>query len=145
MLKHIPANLSSDLFKILMDMGHGDEIVFADANFPAHTLAQRLVVCPGAQVKDLLASVLPFFPLYENLSVAACVMDTEGTPPPAMWNVFESQIKEQEEGFPGLTQIERFAFYEQAQKAYAVVLTGDFTPRGNVILKKGVVRQDQAK
>lgn len=141
MLKGIPPIISPDLMKTLMEMGHGDEIVFADGNFPAAANAKRLIRCDGHNIKELLAAVMPFFPLDAWVERSAAVMASDaGADRPAVWNVYQEIIKQHEQGFPGFEYVERFAFYERARQAFAIVATSETAARANVILKKGVVR-----
>lgn len=141
MLKNISPVLSPALLKILCEMGHGDEIVLADAHFPAKTTAQghEFVGAHGIGMRELLEAILPLFPLDtydgENFLVMQVV---DGDPVPAIWNDFEDILKAHEPSCH-ITYVERFAYYERAKKAYAVVATGETAPYANVILKKGVV------
>lgn len=138
MLKGINKLLTGDLLKILCDMGHGDELVIADANFPAETCAQRLVRIPGADSVKAAEAVLSVFPL-DTYSPPAFIMDlTEGDkekhfPIPTIWADYEKACGTK------LQKMERFEFYERARKAYAVIQTGEERQYGNLILVKGVV------
>ena len=141
MLKGIPAILPPELLKILMEMGHGDEIVLADGNFPSASIAQRLVRCDGHGVPALLDAVLKLLPLdsYAQAQIALMQVvpgDTVETP---IWDVFKGIIIKHEPKNNKIENIERFAFYERAKKAYAVVATGEKALYANIILKKGVV------
>lgn len=141
MLKGVPAVLSPELLKILMEMGHGDEIVIADGNFPAASCAARLVRCDGHSVPDILDAILKFFPLDPYVEAPAALMqivpgDKVETP---IWKVYEEIIRKYEPVHNGIEHVERFAFYERAKKAYAVVATGEGALYANMILKKGVV------
>lgn len=139
MLRNIPACISPDLMHALMSMGHGDEIVIADADFPAGDLAKRLIRADGLDVSTILEAVLPFFPLDSFVDCPAFTMDwrpfTDTEPQPV--KDFTELIKRHEPSFTDLVLVERFAFYEQASKAYAVLVTSEAD--GNVILKKGPV------
>jgi L-fucose mutarotase len=141
MLKGIPSILSPELLKILMEMGHGDEIVLADGNFPAASIAQRLVRCDGHAVPELLDAVLRLLPLdpYVKAPVALMALvpgDKVETP---IWDVYSGIIAKYEPKNNAVEHVERFAFYERAKKAYAVVATGEKALYANIILKKGVV------
>lgn len=141
MLKNIPGILSPDLLKILMEMGHGDELVIADGNFPAASIAQRLIRADGHGVTALLEPILKVFPLdiYVDKPVALMQVvpgDTVETP---IWNEYDNILKASGETFNGFENIERFAFYERAKMAYAIVATGETALYANIILKKGVV------
>ena len=142
MLKGIDKILTGDLLKVLCDMGHGDELVIADANFPASSLATRLISLPGIDGVRAARAILTVFPL-DTYSSPAFVMDltdsdkAKGMQLPRMWNEYEDLVKRN--GGDGLGKIERFEFYEKAKKAYAVVATGEERQYGNLILVKGVV------
>jgi L-fucose mutarotase len=141
-LKNIPNILSPDLLKILMEMGHGDELVIADGNFPAASIAQNLIRLDGHGVPEVLEAILKFFPLdtYIEMPVAlmAAVEHGEKIKPP-IWEVYRKTIKESKERFTEFELVERFAFYERAKKAFAVVATSESALYANIILKKGVV------
>ncbi len=140
MLKGIPTVINPDLLKILMEMGHGDTIVIGDGNFPASANAKRLVRCDGQTVPEMLDAILKLFPLDTPEMKPALVMQTaEGMDRPPVWSKFEQIIADYEEDAIDLTQIERFEFYEEAKKAYAIVSTGETALYANIILKKGVV------
>jgi L-fucose mutarotase len=141
MLKGIPPTISPELMFTLMKMGHGDELVLADGNFPADSVAQRIVRADGLSVPDVLAAVLRLFPLDTYVEAAAFVMQpVPGDPPePPIWNEFRRLLEAGEGKAVELRQVERFAFYEQAKKAYAVVATSETALYANLILKKGVV------
>jgi L-fucose mutarotase len=141
MLKGIPSILSPELLKILMEMGHGDEIVLSDGNFPAAAYAQRLVRCDGHNVPEVLEAILRFFPLDPYVDAPVALMqvvpgDTVETP---IWDVYKAIVTKHEPKSNKFENVERFAFYERAKKAYAVVATGEKALYANIILKKGVV------
>jgi L-fucose mutarotase len=141
MLKGVPPIISPELMKTLMEMGHGDEIVFADGNFPAASNAKRLIRYDGHNIIDILSAVMPFFPLDRSAARSAAVMAPDaGEPAPAVWDSYHSVIKQYEPAFQGFEQVERFAFYERARQAFSIIATSDTAPRGNLIIKKGVVR-----
>ncbi|MEN6578437.1 MAG: L-fucose mutarotase [Phycisphaerales bacterium] len=141
MLKNVPAILSPDLLKILMEMGHGDEIVLADGNFPAASVAQRLVRCDGHGGPELLEAILKLFPLdiYVVKPVALMEVVPGDKTKPTIWETYRTIVKNSGERFSDFEFVERFAFYERAKKAYAVVATGEKALYANVILKKGVL------
>lgn len=141
MLKHIPKIISPDLMKIMMEMGHGDEIVIADGNFPAATCAKRLVRCDGHSVPELLSAVLEFFPLdpYSQKPVSLMQVVPGDTVKPTIWEEYKEIVKKQDEKAAEFDFIERFEFYERAKNAYAVVATSEAALYANIILKKGVV------
>ena len=148
MLKNIPSILSPELLKILMEMGHGDEIVIADGNFPAASIAlattsQKLIRLDGHGVSEVLEAVLKLFPLDPYVDEAVALMevvpgDTVKTP---IWDEYRKLISDSDERdkFEDFEYIERFAFYERAQKAYAVIATSETALYANIILKKGVI------
>ena len=142
MLKNIPAILNPELLKILMEMGHGDELCIGDGNFPAAAYAQRLVRLDGHGVPEILDAIMSLYPLDDFVPKAAFVMKvvnpSDGVPP--IWATYEKICRTHESAFAGFEQVERFAFYEQAKKCYAIVATGEAALYANVILKKGVIR-----
>lgn len=141
MLKNIPPVISPELMKILMEMGHGDEIVLADGNFPAASVAQRLVRCDGHDVPPLLEAVLKFFPLdiYVDRPVALMAVVPGDKTEPTIWEKYHEIVAASGEKFSDFDHVERFAFYERAKKAYAVVATSEKALYANIILKKGVL------
>lgn len=138
MLRNIPGCISPDLMHALMSMGHGDEIVLADADFPGPSLAQRLIRADGVQLTTLLEAILPFFPLDPFTEKPVLTMDYKPWSPrePPAYALFRSIIKKYEPRFKDFDYLERFALYDRARKSYAVVLTSETD--GNLILKKGV-------
>lgn len=141
MLKNIPSILSPDLLKILMEMGHGDEIVIADGNFPGASIAQRLVRLDGHGVPPVIKAILKLFPLDTYVDRPAALMqpvsgDDVKTP---IWEEYRKIIKDSGEKFTDFELVERSAFYDRAKKAYAVVMTGESALYANIILKKGVI------
>lgn len=139
MLKNISPIISPELLKILMEMGHGDEIVIGDGNFPAASMAQRLVRLDGHGVPEILDAVLKLMPLDTYVECPVALMDNgaDGEEPP-IWNEYKKIVTENE-GEKNFKLEDRFAFYERAKKAYAVVATGETAIYANIILKKGVV------
>ena len=140
MLKNIPPILSPELFKVLMEMGHGDEIVLADANFPAATTARQLVRCDGHNIPELLDAVLQFLPLdtYVDMPVALMRVVDGDNYEPKIWEEYSGIIGKRER-LVELELMERFAFYDRAREACAIVATGERSLYANIILKKGVV------
>ncbi len=141
MLDNISPFISPSLLKILCEMGHGDELVLADSNFPAQSAAKGhyFVRADGIGVLELLNAILSLFSLdaydHENFMVMQVV---DGDPIPEIWNNFSEILKTYEPNC-SITYIERFAYYERARNAYAVIATGENAPYANVILKKGNV------
>ena len=141
MLKGISKIIPPDLLKVLAEMGHGDELVLADGNFPAASVARRLVRCDGSNMPDLLDAILQLFPLdtYVERPVALMAVVPGDPYQPAIWETYRTIIAKYEK-FTDFELVERFTFYERAKAAYAVVATGEMALYANIILKKGVVR-----
>lgn len=142
MLKNIPKILSPDLLKILMEMGHGDELIIADGNFPAASMAQRLIRLDGLGISKLLEAILKVFPLDDYVDKAVSLMEVVpgDNVDPVIWGEYKKILRESDEPFREFEFIERFAFYERAKKAYAIIATSESAQYANIILKKGVVR-----
>lgn len=142
MLKGINPIISPELLKILMEMGHGDEIVIGDGNFPAASVAKRLVRLDGHGVCDILDAILALMPLDAYVEAPAALMQV--TPGdnivPVIWEDYKKIIKKYEPVNNKVEEIERFAFYDRAKDAYAVIATGETAIYANIILKKGVVK-----
>ncbi len=140
MLKGISHLISPKLLSTLSEMGHGDEIVFADAHFPGHTFNKNTLRADGLLIPALLEAVLPLFELDAYVETPVFMMqvvkgDTED---PTVESSYINVISSHSPNTPLPKKVERFAFYEQAKKAYAIVMTGDTAKYGNIILKKGV-------
>jgi L-fucose mutarotase len=141
MLKNIPAIISPELMYTLMQMGHGDELVLADGNFPAEAMGQRVVRADGHGVPELLEAILKFFPLDWFVEKPAFLMQAgKGAETPVIWDEFRKIVRAAEPEFKDFALVERFAFYEQSKKAYAIVASGEKAIYANIILKKGVVK-----
>jgi len=140
MLKNIPSILSPELLKILMEMGHSDEVVISDGNFPAASMAKRLVRLDGHGVPEILEAVLELMPLdtYVEAPVALMEVVKGDSYVPEIWETYKGIIIDKE-GDKKIENVERFAFYERAKEAYAVIATGETALYANIILKKGVV------
>ncbi len=141
MLKGIPNILSPELLKIMMEMGHGDALVISDGNFPAASMAQRLVRADGHDVPEMLEAVLKFFPLDIYVENAAGLMEVVpgDSTKPTIWDTYRKILTKSGEKFSDFEFIERFEFYERAKKAYAVVATSESALYANIILTKGVL------
>ncbi len=141
MLKGIPPILGPELLATLRAMGHGDEIVIADANFPATFLGPRIHRADGISATDMLDAILTLMPLDDFVDVAATGMAVVGDPEarPPVYADFET-IMVRHEPRARFSTIERFAFYERAKAASALVQTGETRLYGNIILKKGIIR-----
>lgn len=142
MLKNIPKILSPEMVKTLMEMGHGDEIVIADGNFPAEAIGKRVVRCDGHGVPELLDAIMQLFPLdtYTDKPVMLMAVVKGDPVVPTIWDEYKDIINKYEPENCKIEMIERFAFYERAKTAYAVVATGEEAIYANIILKKGVVK-----
>ena len=143
MLKGIPPILGPDLLYILRAMGHGDEIVIVDANYPADSAGPQLVRLDGLTVSDVLDAVLSLMPLDDFVDEQAFGMEMMGEPGKRIdtHKDFEKIIQKHEPKMK-LSLIERFAFYERVHGAYAIVQTGERRLYGNVLLKKGIIRPE---
>ena len=143
MLKGISPLLNPELLKILAAMGHGDEIVIGDGNYPADSMGKRCVRCDGHSVPELLDAILQLFPLDDFVAVPVTLMEVvpgslpEGEPP--IWSEFKQIIDRHEPGAK-IGFCERFEFYERSKRAYATIQTGERALYACVILKKGVIR-----
>ncbi len=140
MLYGISPLLSPELLSVLYRMGHGDEIVLADAHFPGESFNQRVLRADGLSVAALLDAILPLFVLDSYVDhpvtmMAAAALDSLD---PAVEKSYRQAIDRHWPQTPAIQRIERFAFYERTQKAFAVVMSGETAKYGNIILKKGV-------
>jgi L-fucose mutarotase len=140
MLKGINPLISPELLKLLMEMGHGDEIVFGDSNFPAASHAQRLVRADGHSITALLDAILPLFPLDYAVDFTAVLMAFRGDTEPAVWSKYREKLEAYPDGDKPLLTLQKPDFYERAKKAYVVVATGESEGFANLIIRKGVIR-----
>src|SRR5574341_205884 len=142
MLKGISPVISPDLIKVLMEMGHGDELVVADGNFPAASIAQRLIRADGLGCPVLLDAILSLFPLdpYVEKPVALMAVVPGDPYKPVIWEDYRMIVQKYETTFTDFDYVERFAFYERARNAYAVLATSEMALYANIILKKGVIK-----
>lgn len=145
-LKGIPNVLSPHLLQVLALMGHGDEIVLADAHFPSSSICRNgptEVRADGLDIPTLLDAVLTLLPLDQYVDFPVALMDlvpsdkAKNLPTP-VWVKYREVIDKHESSQIQIEKVERFAFYERAKKAFAVVHTGETAQYGNIILKKGV-------
>ena len=141
MLKGVPAILSPELLKVMMEMGHADELVIGDGNFPAASLARRLIRADGHGVPELLEAIMKFFPLDGFVDRPAALMAVVPGDPtkPTIWEKYRSILKAADANFKDFEFVERFEFYGRAKQAYAILATGEAAIYANIILKKGVV------
>ena len=143
MLKNVPKLISPELLKILCEMGHGDEIVIADANFPSANYGQRVIRADGIGGAQMLAAILDLIPLDTYASPNMILMQLqpcdEGKINPVIWGEYEAIAKAKDDNV-AMGNIDRFDFYDRAKEAYAVIATGEEAIYANIILKKGVVK-----
>jgi L-fucose mutarotase len=144
MLKNIPKILSPELLKVLCEMGHGDTIVLADGNFPSESIGKNAIVirADGHGIPELLDAILPLFPLDSYVKEPATLMEVVPGDPvkTPIWEEYNQLLaKNDPRGKAAIRCIERFAFYEEAKKAYAVIATGEAALYANILLQKGVV------
>lgn len=140
MLRGISPLISPELLDLLYRMGHGDELVLADAHFPGESVGRRVVRADGLRVAPLLDAILPLFVLDDYVEAPALMMaPVPGDDfDPEVARSFRAAIDRHAPGTPAIARLERFAFYERAREAYAVVMTGETAKYGNIILAKGV-------
>ena len=141
MLKGIPSILTPELLKVLMEMGHGDELVIADGNFPKFGHPSQVIRCDGHGVPELLDAILKFMPLDKYVDYPVILMEVLPNDPvvPVIWDEYKSLINKHGNEGEAVLPINKFEFYERAKKAYAVVTTSESALYANIILKKGVV------
>lgn len=145
MLKGIPKILSPELLKVLCEMGHSDRLVIADGNFPSESMGKnaKVIRCDGHGVPELLEAILTVFPLDTYVETPVSLMqvmpgDNVETP---IWDEYKEIVSRfDERGQKAIGQTERFAFYEEAKTAYAIIATGETALYANIMLQKGVVK-----
>lgn len=140
MLKGISPLISPELLGILARMGHGDEIILADAHFPGETFNTYVVRADGLRIPDLLSAILPLFELDSYVPAPLVMMAAvEGDSlDPAVEESYLKSIHLTNPNVAPIERIDRFEFYDRAKKAFAVVMTGETAKYGNILLKKGV-------
>ena len=148
MLKGIPKILSPELLKVLCEMGHSDRIVIGDGNFPAETMGKnaKVIRYDGQDIPALLDAILTVFPLDTYVDTPVCLMELmdrdKGRVETPIWDEYKAIVaRHDDRGADAVGTIERFAFYEEAKKCYAVIATGESAIYANVILQKGVVTE----
>ena len=144
MLKGIPSILSPELLKVLCEMGHSDRIVIGDGNFPAESMGKDAIVirCDGHGVPELLDAILQVMPLDPYVEKPMNLMEVMPGDPveTPIWDTYKEIVaKHDKRGAACVGNIERFQFYEEAKKAYAIIATGESAVYANVMLQKGVV------
>ncbi|MEG1446039.1 MAG: L-fucose mutarotase [Ruthenibacterium sp.] len=144
MLKNIPSILSPALLKVLDEMGHGDEIVLGDGNFPAESMEKNAIVirADGHGVCAMLDAILQVMPLDQYTAKPVALMEVVPGDDckPTIWEDYKRLLAKHDPDHSAIEMMERFAFYERAKKAYAVVATGETEIYANMLLKKGVVQ-----
>ena len=133
MLKGISPLISPELLAVLARMGHSDEIVLADANFPGESFNNRVLRADGLRIPDLLTAILPLFELDAYVQHPLIMMAAA-----EVENSYLKSIRITNPATASIERIDRFAFYERTKLAFAVVMTGETAKYGNIILKKGI-------
>lgn len=138
MLKNIPTNISPELLKMLCEMGHSDELIIADGNFPSAAMGKKVLRYDASDVPELLESILKLYPLDQYVDKPVGLMECpEGEP--QIWEKYKEIIEQEITEDVEIELIERFEFYERAKKAYAIIATKEKALYANIILKKGVI------
>jgi L-fucose mutarotase len=139
MLKGISPLISPELLKVLAEMGHGDEIILADAHFPGYTYCRRVLRADGVRIAALLDAIIPIFELDSYAPPLIMMQVVPGdTLDPQVEADYHQAIRHHVPAAPAPERIDRFAFYDRAKNTYAVVITGEARKYGNILLKKGV-------
>ena len=141
MLRDIPKVLPPELVKCMMEMGHSDVLILADANFPGTAHAKRMIRMDGIRIPELLEAVLKLYPLDNFIPNPVRLMRNLPTEPvPEIWETYRELLKkyDKDDAFHEFDFIERLPFYEDAEKAYVIVQTGDESRYANIILQKGI-------
>ena len=140
MLKGISPLISPQLLELLARMGHGDELILADAHFPGESYNKRVIRADGLRIHQLLEAILPLFELdaYDPHPMVMMAPVEGDELDPEVEKVYLQSIKKVNSVTPTIERIDRFAFYERASKAFGVVMTGEIAKYGNILLKKGV-------
>ena len=146
MLKGIPKLLSPELLKVLCEMGHSDRICIADGNFPAESMGKNAIVIrmDGHGIPEILDAILTVFPLDTYVKTPAVLMDLmerdKGKVATPIWDEYAAVIKKHDaRGRAAIGNIDRFDFYEEAKKCYAIIATGEGAIYANIMLQKGVI------
>ena len=144
MLKNISPLLSPELLKVLCEMGHGDELVIADGNFPAESMGRGAIVlrADGHGVPEILDAVLSVIPLDQYSEKPVALMEVVPGDPvvPTIWDKYKELLQKHEPDHSKMEMMERFAFYERSKKVYAIIATGETEIYANILLKRGVVK-----
>ncbi len=141
MLRNIPKILPPDLVKYMMEMGHSDYMVIADAGFPGTAHAKRIIRMDSIEIPELLDAILPFFPLdyFVNDSVRL-MQKLPYEPEVTIWKTYDELLKkyDKDDAYKEFAYLERLDFYKETEGAYVVIQTGDTSRYGNIIIQKGV-------
>lgn len=141
MLRNIPKILPPDLVKYMMEMGHADVMILADANYPGTSHARHIVRMDSVEIPELLEAVLPLFPLDNFIPNPVKLMKNLPTEPvPEIWNTYRSLLEkyDKDDAFKEFDFMDRLPFYAESEKAYVIVQTGDTSRYANIVLQKGV-------
>lgn len=141
MLRNIPKILPPDLVKYMMEMGHADVMILADANYPGTSHAKHIIRMDSVEIPELLEAVLQFFPLDNFIPNPVRLMRNLPTEPvPEIWETYRELLKkyDKDDAFKDFDFIDRLPFYEESEKAYVIVQTGDTSRYANIVLQKGV-------
>ena len=142
MLNHIPKILPPELVKYMMQMGHGDEMVIGDGNYPCDSMGTRVVRLDGHHVPEILDAVLELMPLDAYVAQPTALMSVVPGDPvgaPEVWETYTEILKKHDHEVPS-EMVERFAFYERAKHAFVCIATSEPRQYANIILKKGIVK-----
>ena len=139
MLKNIPSIISPELMKVLMEMGHGDEIVLADGNYPSTSACPPVIRADGHGIPELLNAILLFFPLDTSSENNVIFMKPNKGKNPPIWFKYGEILKKSKEIYSTI-ELERFKFYHRASHSYCIVASSEQALYANIILKKGVVK-----
>jgi len=146
MLRNIPTIISPILLKVLSEMGHGDQITIADANFPAESIGKDSIVIrmDGHGVPEILEAILTFFPLdtYDDHSIQLMEKVAGDLTPVLIWDDYKKIIHKYNNHENIIQFVERFSFYEKAKKSYAIVATSEKAIYANIILQKGIIKNN---
>lgn len=147
MLKGISPLISPELLAVMARMGHGDELILADAHFPAETCNHRVIRADGLQIADMLEAILPLFELdtYVPHPLVMMVVADGDSIDSTVEAAYMASIRKTNPNVPAIERLERFAFYERAKDAFAIVTTGETRKYGNILLRKGVTNTKKNK
>ena len=138
MLKGIDPIISPELLKILCEMGHGDELVIADSNYPSESMGKRVIRYDGIKCCEILQAILKLIPLDDYVDDNFILMNTNDNSYPPIWNEYK-KIAFEENNFKNLSFLEREKFYERSKNAYCIIASGETETYANIIIKKGVI------